>query len=156
MADKRITICLWFDNQAEEAAKFYTSVFKESKIENISRYGSEGKDIHGQETGKVMTVSLTINNQPFLLLNGGPLFSFTEAVSFQIFCDNQEEIDYYWNKLTEGGSESQCGWLKDRYGVSWQDIPSILSVLTSDPLKSEKTVKAFMKMKKFEIEKLLN
>jgi predicted 3-demethylubiquinone-9 3-methyltransferase (glyoxalase superfamily) len=148
------TICLWFDNQAEDAARFYTSLFKNSKIESISRYGKEGFEIHGQIEGTVMTVSFTINGQSFTALNGGPVFKFDEAVSLQIFCDTQEEIDYYWNKLTEGGEESQCGWLKDKFGFSWQVIPSILPELMSNPEKSGRVTEAFLKMKKFDIEKL--
>ena len=148
------TLCLWFDNQAEEAAVFYTSVFKNSKIESISRYGKEGFEIHGQKEGTAMTVAFTINGQSFTALNGGPAFKFNEAVSIQVFCDSQEEIDYYWNKLTEGGKESQCGWLKDRFGLSWQIIPSILNELMSDPSRSGRVTEAFLKMKKFDIEKL--
>lgn len=150
------TLCLWFDSQAEDAARFYTSVFKNSKIENISRYGKEGFEIHGQKEGTVLTVSFTINGQSFTALNGGPLFKFSEAVSLQVFCDTQEEIDYYWDKLTESGEESQCGWLKDKFGFSWQVIPSILPKLMSDPEKSGRVTEAFLKMKKFDIEKLKN
>ncbi len=150
----QFTLCLWFDNQAEEAATFYTSVFKNSKINEISRYGKEGFEIHGQKEGIVMTVSFTINGQPFTALNGGPLFKFTEAMSIQVFCDTQDEIDHYWNKLTDGGEESQCGWLKDKFGLSWQVIPSILSELMSDPKKSGRVTEAFLKMKKFDIGKL--
>ena len=149
------TICLWFDDQAEEAANFYTSVFKNSKIENISRYGKEGFEIHGKKEGTAMTVSFQINGQSFTALNGGSIFKFTEAISFQVFCETQEEIDNYWSKLTEGGQEGQCGWLKDKFGVSWQIIPTILSSLMSDPSKSEKVTNAFLQMKKFDIEKLL-
>jgi predicted 3-demethylubiquinone-9 3-methyltransferase (glyoxalase superfamily) len=156
MEDNRMTICLWFDNQAEEAASFYTSVFKNSNIEGIVRYGSEGHEIHGGKKGSVMTVSFTINGQRFIALNGGPLFKFTEAVSFQIFCENQQEIDYYWDKLTQGGQEGQCGWLKDKFGVSWQVIPSLLPQLLSDPEKSDRVTKAFLQMKKFDVEKLKN
>jgi predicted 3-demethylubiquinone-9 3-methyltransferase (glyoxalase superfamily) len=149
------TICLWFDNQAEEAAKFYTSVFRNSSIGSISRYGKEGYDIHGQKEGTVMSVTFTINGQSFIGLNGGPLFKFSEAVSLQIFCDSQEEIDYYWDRLTEGGEESRCGWLRDRFGFSWQVVPSILSQLLSNPEKAGRVTEAFLKMKKFNIEKLL-
>jgi predicted 3-demethylubiquinone-9 3-methyltransferase (glyoxalase superfamily) len=156
MITQAITPCLWFDNQAEEAAMFYTSIFKNSKIEHISRYIKEGSEVHNQTEGTVMTVSFQINNQPFLALNGGPLFKFTEAISFQVFCETQEEIDHYWQKLTENGEEVQCGWLKDKFGVSWQIIPSILSKLLSDPNKTGKVTEAFMKMKKFDIEKLIN
>lgn len=151
----QITPCLWFDSQAEEAVRFYTSVFRNSKIENISRYGKEGFEIHGQKEGTVMTVSFRINGQSFLALNGGPVFKFTEAVSFQVFCETQEDIDYYWNKLTEGGEEGQCGWLKDKYGLSWQIIPTILSTLLSDPSKAGRVTQAFLQMRKFDIEKLM-
>lgn len=151
----QITPCLWFDSQAEEAARFYTSVFKNSKIENISYYGKEGFEIHGQKEGTVLTVNFRINGQPFTALNGGPLFKFNESVSFQVFCETQEEIDEYWSKLTEGGEESQCGWLKDKFGVSWQITPSILSELLSDPARAGRVTNAFMQMKKFDIEKLL-
>lgn len=151
----KITPCLWFDNQAEEAANFYTGIFKNSKIESISRYGKEGFEFHRQPEGTAMTVVFQINGQQFAALNGGPIFKFTEAISFQVFCDTQEEIDYYWEKLTAGGSESQCGWLKDKYGMSWQIIPSILPQLMSDPAKAGKVTMAFMQMKKFEIAKLL-
>ena len=150
----QIISCLWFDNQAEEAANFYTSVFKNSKIESISRYGKEGFDIHGQEAGKVMTVVFQINGQSFTALNGGPVFKFNEAVSLQVFCENQKEIDYYWNRLTDGGEEFQCGWLRDRFGLSWQIIPTILQELISDPARSERVTKAFLQMKKFDIEVL--
>lgn len=116
----KITTCLWFDNQAEEAAIFYTSIFRNSKIEKISYYGKEGFEFHGREEGSVMTVSFTIDDQPFTALNGGPVFKFNESVSLQVFCSTQDEIDYYWDRLTEDGEEGQCGWLKDKYGLSWQ------------------------------------
>lgn len=150
----QITPCLWFDSQAEEAANFYVSVFKNSKIESISRYGNEGFEIHGQEAGTVMTVEFRINGQPFTALNGGPIFKFNEAISLQVPCDTQEEIDYYWSKLTEGGEEVQCGWLKDKFGVSWQIVPSILPELMTDPERAERVMKAFMQMVKYDIEKL--
>jgi len=156
MSTHPITTCLWFDNQAEEAAKFYTSIFKDSSIGSINRYGKEGFEFHGQKEGTAMTVSFQINGHSFLALNGGSLFKFNEAISFQIFCDTQEEIDYHWNKLTAGGEEVQCGWLKDKYGVSWQIIPSILSELMSNPEKAGRVTNAYMQMKKFDIEKLLN
>ncbi len=149
-----IAPCLWFDHQAEKAARFYTSVFKNSKIESISRYGKEGFDIHGMKEGTVLTVVFQINGQSFTALNGGPMFKFNESVSFQVFCDTQEEIDYYWSKLTDGGEESMCGWLKDRFGVSWQVVPVILSQLLNDPAKADRVTKAFLRMKKFDIEKL--
>jgi predicted 3-demethylubiquinone-9 3-methyltransferase (glyoxalase superfamily) len=150
----QITICLWFDNQAEAAANFYTSVFKNSKIESISRYTKEGFEIHGQKEGTALTVGFQINGQLFTALNGGPIFKFNEAISLQVFCETQEEIDFYWDKLTEGGEESQCGWLKDKFGVSWQIIPSILSKLMTDPARAGKVTKAFLQMKKFDIKKL--
>ena len=153
---KQITTCLWFDNQAEEAANFYISVFKNSKIDAISRYGKDGFEIHGQKEGTVMTVAFQINGQSFTALNGGPIFKFNEAISFQVFCDSQEEIDYYWNKLTEGGEEVQCGWCKDKYGISWQIIPSILPELMSNPAKAGKVTQAYLQMKKFDIQKLLD
>jgi predicted 3-demethylubiquinone-9 3-methyltransferase (glyoxalase superfamily) len=151
---KQIVPFLWFDNQAEEAAHFYTSVFKNSNILSISRYGKEGFEFHGQKEGTAMTVAFQINGQLFTALNGGPAFKFNEAISFQVFCETQEEIDYYWSKLTEGGEESQCGWLKDKYGISWQVIPVILSELLSDPSKAGRVTNAFLQMKKFDIEKL--
>ncbi len=152
----QITPCLWFDNQAEDAARFYTSIFKNSKLGAISRYGKEGYEFHGQEEGRVMAVAFTINGQDFVALNGGPVFKINEAVSFQVFCDNQDEIDYYWEKLTEGGEEVQCGWLKDKFGVSWQVVPAILPELMTDPLRAGRVTNAYMQMKKFDIEKLLN
>jgi predicted 3-demethylubiquinone-9 3-methyltransferase (glyoxalase superfamily) len=150
----KIAPCLWFDTQAEEAAKFYTSVFKNSKIGGISRYGKEGFEIHGMKEGTVLTVSFQINGQEFTALNGGPLFKFNESISFQIFCETQKEIDEYWNKLTNGGEEGQCGWLKDKFGVSWQIIPSILPSLMADPARSGRVTSALLQMKKFDIEKL--
>lgn len=155
MDDRHIIPCLWFDSQAEEAANFYTSVFPDSRIENISRYGKEGYEVHGKEAGSVMTVSFYLNGNPFLALNGGPVFKFNEAISFQVLCKDQSEIDHYWEKLTEGGEEGQCGWLKDRFGVSWQVVPSILSKLLSDPKKAGRVTSVFLQMKKFDIESLL-
>jgi len=151
-----ITPCLWFDNQAEEAARFYVSLFKNSKIIRKSYYTKEGFEFHGREAGTVMTVDFQINGQPFTALNGGPVFKFNESLSFQVFCDSQEEIDYYWSKLTDGGLEVQCGWLKDKYGVSWQIVPSILSKLMSDQARAERVTRAFLQMKKLDIEKLKN
>jgi len=154
---KDISICLWFDNQAEEAANFYTTVFKDSKILSASRYGKEGFEIHGQKEGTVMTISFNIKGQSFTALNGGPLFKFNESVSFQVFCEDQKEIDYYWDNLTaNGGQEGQCGWLKDKFGVSWQIIPDNLSELMSDPSKKGRVTNAFMQMKKLDISKLLD
>jgi predicted 3-demethylubiquinone-9 3-methyltransferase (glyoxalase superfamily) len=151
----QVVPCLWFDNQAEEAANFYILVFKNSKIENINYYGKEGYEIHEQKEGTVLTIVFKINGQSFTALNGGPLFKFNESISFQIFCESQEEIDYYWSKLTEGGEEGQCGWLKDKFGISWQIIPAILPELMSDPTKAGRVTNAFLHMKKFDIEGLL-
>jgi len=149
---------LWFDNQAEQAARFYASVFKDSSIGRIVRYGKEGHEIHGRAEGSVMTVEFEINGQGFTALNGGPVFKFNEAISFQVYCENQEEVDYYWESLSKGGDEKaqQCGWLKDRYGVSWQIIPRELIELISNPNSenSQRATKAMLQMKKLEIEKL--
>jgi len=148
---KNITPCLWFDGQAEEAAKFYTSVFKGSRILDVARYtkGTPG------EPGSVMTVRFRIPGQDFTALNGGPQYKFTPAVSFVVKCRSQAEIDYYWRRLSSGGKKVQCGWLVDRYGVSWQIVPAILAKLMSDPARSQRVMKAFLTMKKFSIEKLL-
>jgi predicted 3-demethylubiquinone-9 3-methyltransferase (glyoxalase superfamily) len=154
MSRQDISPCLWFDNQAEEAANFYTSIFKNSKIVSISRYAREGFEIHGQKAGSVMTVNFQINGQSFMALNGGPVFKFNEAISFQVLCETQQEIDYYWDRLTEGGQEVQCGWLKDKFGVSWQIVPVLLAKLLSDPTRAERVTRAFLQMKKFDIEKL--
>ena len=155
MAIQKITPCLWFNSQAEEAARFYTSIFKNSSIGDISRFGKEGFEFHGKPEGTVMTVSFTLDGQLFTALNGGPIFTFNESVSFMVGCDTQNEIDYYWNKLTEGGQESNCGWLKDKFGVSWQIIPNILSKLMTDPEKAPRVTQAFLQMKKFDIQKLM-
>ncbi len=132
---KTITPCLWFDDQGEEAAKFYTSIFKNSKIKNISRYGEAGKEHHRKPVGSVMVVAFEINGQPFTALNGGPQFKFNEAVSFQVMCESQEEVDYYWEKLSQGGDPQaqQCGWLKDKFGVSWQIVPIAAMELIGNP-----------------------
>ncbi len=152
-----LTACLWFDKQAEEAAKFYTDIFKDSEIGAISRYGKEGFEFHGMPEGTALTVSFKLNGQNFMGLNGGPRFKFNESVSFVVTCDTQEEIDYYWEKLTaDGGEESMCGWLKDKFGLSWQIVPSVLSKLMTNPTKAGKVTEAFLKMKKFDIEKIMN
>jgi predicted 3-demethylubiquinone-9 3-methyltransferase (glyoxalase superfamily) len=155
---QKITPCLWFDSNAEEAAKFYTAIFKNSKIGGISRYGKEGYEIHGRPEGTVLTVEFEINGQTFTALNGGPAFKFNEAISFQVHCDSQEEVDYYWNKLSEGGDEraQQCGWLKDKYGVSWQIVPNILGELLQDKntKKTESVMKALLQMRKLDVNAL--
>jgi predicted 3-demethylubiquinone-9 3-methyltransferase (glyoxalase superfamily) len=155
---QRITPCLWFDTQAEEAAKFYTSIFKNSRIGRISRYGKEGHDIHGRPEGSVMTVEFELNGQPFTALNGGPVFKFNEAVSFQVYCESQQELDHYWEKLGKGGDAKaqQCGWLKDQYGVSWQIVPAVLANMLQDKdtHKSERVMKELLQMKKLDIARL--
>lgn len=154
MATTKISPFLWFDNQAEEAAKFYTSIFKNSEVKNIARYTGEGAKASGQPEGTAMTVAFTLDGQNFTALNGGPIFKFTEAVSFVINCDNQEEVDHFWNRLTEeGGQESQCGWLKDKFGLSWQVVPKQLGELMSGP-NAEKVMGAMLKMKKIIIKDL--
>lgn len=151
----QIVPCLWFDTQAEEAALFYTSLFKNASIHSISRYGKEGFETHGMPEGTVLTVEFSINGQKFTALNGGPMFKFTEAISLQVFCDSQEEIDLYWDALTAEGEESYCGWLKDKYGLSWQIVPSVLPRLMADPKRAGAVTRAFLQMRKFDIEKLL-
>jgi len=150
-----IVPCLWFDDQAEEAAKYYVSIFTNSRITNISRYGEEGREIHGRPAGSVMVVGFELNGQAFTALNGGPIFTFNEAISFQVMCDTQEEIDYYWDRLKEGGpvDSQQCGWVKDKFGLSWQVVPRILEKLASDPKdpRSQRAFAAMMGMKKIEI-----
>ena len=149
-----LTPCLWFDTQAEDAANFYCAVFPDSKITEISRFPEAGQDVHGKPAGSVMTVAFELNGQPFTALNGGPQFTFDEAVSFQIMCETQAEVDYYWDALTQdGGREIACGWLKDRFGLSWQVVPTTLVKLLAgaDPAASARVMNAFMQMKKFDI-----
>ena len=149
---KKITPFLWFDNNAEEAINFYTSVFKNSKVGSFTRWPEGGPGPEGQ----VLTASFTLGGQEFTALNGGPQFKFNESISFVVDCETQEEVDYYWNKLTEGGEESQCGWLKDKFGLSWQIVPRILIQLLQDKdkVKAGKVMAAMMPMKKIEIAKL--
>ncbi len=148
---QKITPCLWFDDQAEEAAKFYISVFKNSRIERISYYGREGFEIHKKPAGSVMTVIFNLNGQKYMALNGGPQFKFNEAISLVVNCDTQEEIDYFWENLSNDGEEGPCGWLKDKFGVSWQVVPTVLDKLMQDSTKSEKVMSALLKMKKLDI-----
>jgi predicted 3-demethylubiquinone-9 3-methyltransferase (glyoxalase superfamily) len=145
----KITPCLWFDTEGEEAATFYTSLFPNSRIVEIARYGEAGP----RPEGMVMTVSFELDGQKFTALNGGPEFTFNEAISFQVDCETQEEVDAYWSKLSEGGEEGPCGWLKDRYGVSWQIVPTVLPKLLGDPdrEKSQRVMRAMLNMKKIEI-----
>ena len=149
---QRITPFLWFENQAEEAAKFYTSIFKNSKITGLSRYSDAGPG----PKGSVMTIGFDLDGLQFTALNGGPVFKFTEAVSFVVHCDTQEEVDHYWSRLTAGGKEVQCGWLKDKYGLSWQIVPNALIRLITDPdaAKAQRVAKAVMQMVKLDIAKL--
>ncbi|HZD12827.1 MAG TPA: VOC family protein [Candidatus Binatus sp.] len=153
---QRITPNLWFDKQAEEAAKFYVSVFKNSKITSIARYSEAGAKASGVPKGTVMTVAFQMDGQDFVGLNGGPIFKFTEAISFIVNCKNQEEVDWYWKKLSEGGEVGVCGWLKDKYGVSWQVVPTILveMLMDKDPRKAERVMSTMLQMKKIEIEPL--
>jgi predicted 3-demethylubiquinone-9 3-methyltransferase (glyoxalase superfamily) len=149
---QKITPCLWFDTEGEEAATFYTSVFPNSRIVDVTRYGSAGP----RAEGTVMTVSFELDGQAFTALNGGPEFTFNEALSLEVACKDQEEVDSLWNALSEGGEEGPCGWLKDRYGVSWQIIPTALPELLADPdrEKSQRVMQAMLKMQKIEIDEL--
>jgi predicted 3-demethylubiquinone-9 3-methyltransferase (glyoxalase superfamily) len=158
MQMQKITPCLWFDDQAEEAAKFYTAIFHNSKITSITRYGEAGQEVHGRPAGTVMAVAFELAGQAFTALNGGPMFTFNEAISFQVSCETQEEVDYYWEKLAEGGETKaqQCGWLKDKYGASWQVIPNVLLEMLTDPdaEKSQRVMKSMLQMKKLDIAEL--
>jgi predicted 3-demethylubiquinone-9 3-methyltransferase (glyoxalase superfamily) len=146
---QKITPFLWFDNNAEEAIKFYTSIFKNSKVGKVTRYG----DVGPGPKGTVMTAEFELNGQQFVALNGGPVFKFTEAISFVVNCESQQEVDEFWKKLSAGGQEVECGWLKDKFGLSWQIVPTILLKLLSDPdaAKSQRVMKAMLKMKKIDI-----
>ncbi len=154
--NQKITPFLWFNDNAEQAVKFYTSIFKNSKIGKISRYGEEGERVAGRPKGSVMTIEFQLAGQQFIALNGGPEFKFTEAVSFVVNCRTQAEVDYYWKKLSAGGKQIQCGWLKDKFGLAWQVVPTVLGELVSgkDPLKSERVMRAMLKMVKLDIKKL--
>jgi predicted 3-demethylubiquinone-9 3-methyltransferase (glyoxalase superfamily) len=147
-----ITPCLWFDTEGEEAASFYTSVFPNSRIVDVTRYGAAGP----RPEGTVMTVSFELDGRKFVALNGGPNYTFSEAISFQVSCQDQEEVDAFWSKLSEGGEEGPCGWLKDRYGVSWQIVPTALPELLADPdpERSQRVMRAMLEMKKIEIDAL--
>ena len=149
----KIAPFLWFDDQAEEAASFYVSVFPDSKVNSVARYGAAGQDVHGQTPGKAMTVTFEILGLPFVALNGGPMFKFTEAVSFQVYCDDQEEIDRYWNALSADPEGGQCGWTKDRYGLSWQIVPRRMGDLMKDQGSGEgqRAMQAMLQMKKLDI-----
>ena len=147
----RISPFLWFDSQAEEAAAFYVSVFTNSRILEVTRYGNVGQEIHGRAPGSVMTVAFELDGQRFTALNGGPVFTFNESISFVVSCDTQEEIDRYWQKLSADPQGGQCGWLKDRYGVSWQVVPKVLPELLRNAAKADKVMHALLQMKKLDI-----
>lgn len=148
---QKITPCLWFNNQAEEAMNYYVSLFPNSKVGDVSRYDDASAEVSGMPSGTVLTATCTLNGQDFMLLNGGPIFKLSEAVSFVVDCADQEEVDHYWNALiADGGEESQCGWLKDKFGLSWQIVPRQLGQLLSDPdhEKASRAMQAMLKMKK--------
>jgi predicted 3-demethylubiquinone-9 3-methyltransferase (glyoxalase superfamily) len=150
-----IAPCLWFDDRGEEAARFYVGIFKNSRILEISRYSEAGHEVHGRPAGSVMAVSFELNGQRFTALNGGPHFTFSEAISFQISCETQEEVDHYWSHLSAGGDPNaqQCGWLKDKFGLSWQVVPTVLfaMLMDPDPAKSKRAMEAMLQMKKLDI-----
>jgi predicted 3-demethylubiquinone-9 3-methyltransferase (glyoxalase superfamily) len=153
---QKITPFLWFDDNAEEAANFYVSIFKNSKIGTITRYGEEGAKVSGRPKGTVMVVTFQLDGQEFMALNGGPHFKFSEAISFLVNCEAQQEVDELWEKLSEGGEEGRCGWLKDKYGLSWQIVPTVLGKMLQDKdaEKSERVMNAMLKMDKIEIKTL--
>jgi len=152
----KIAPCLWFDSQAEEAAEFYVSIFKDSRIVKTTHYTKAGQEVHGRPPGSVMTVAFELAGQAFTALNGGPIFKFNEAVSLQIQCEDQAEVDYFWTRLTKGGEEIQCGWLKDKFGLSWQVVPTILPKIFSDsnPESAGRAMHAMLGMKKLNIAEL--
>ena len=154
----RVRICLWFDTQAEEAARYYTEIFRDSKLGTLTPYPAVGQEIHGKPAGSVMTAEFELNGMHFIALNGGPNFSFNEAVSIELTCDDQAEVDYYWDRLREDGDPAaqQCGWLKDKFGVSWQVVPLEMERLLNDPdeAKSKRAFAAMLEMKKIDIEAL--
>lgn len=153
---QKITPCLWFDSKAEEAARFYVSVFKNSKLGNISRYGEEGAKVSGRPKGSVMIVTFQLDGQEFMALNGGPLFKFSEAISFVVNCKTQKEIDGFWEKLSKGGEKGQCGWLKDKYGLSWQVAPTGMDEMLQDKDagRRERVMKAVLQMRKLDVKRL--
>ena len=153
---QKITPFLWFDDKAEEAVNFYVSIFKNSKIGSIARYGEAGAEVSGRQKGTVMTVTFQLDGQEFVALNGGPIFNFSPAISFVVNCETQEEVDRLWERLSEGGEREQCGWLKDKYGVSWQVVPTVLGEMLQDKdaERSERVMKAMLQMNKIDIEGL--
>src|ERR671910_514762 len=155
---QKISPCLWFDNNAEDAVQFYVSIFKNTKVGNVTRYGKEGYEFHKKQEGTIMTIDFELEGQKFLALNGGPIFKFNEAISFQIYCDTQEEIDYYWENLTESGDKNAqvCGWLKDKFGVSWQVVPNVLVKMLQDKdsKKTENVMRVMLQMQEIESAKI--
>lgn len=153
---QKITPHLWFDDQAEEAANYYTSIFKDGKIHSIARYPKEAEEVSGKKAGSVMTIAFEIAGQNFVALNGGPIFKFNESISFMVDCGSQEEIDYFWEKLSADPKAEQCGWCKDKFGVSWQIVPKALGEMLNNGTKEQiaRVTEAFLKMKKFDIKKL--
>jgi predicted 3-demethylubiquinone-9 3-methyltransferase (glyoxalase superfamily) len=158
MIEQKITPCLWFDGRAEEAVRFYLTVFGNSKIKSIAKYDQASAEASGRELGSVLTVDFQIEGQDFVALNGGPQFQLSEAVSFVINCETQAEVDAYWSKLTAGGAEGPCGWLKDKFGLSWQVVPTILNELLAQPdtARAERVMKAMLQMNKLDISVLQN
>lgn len=155
---QRISPCLWFDSEAEQAARYYTGIFKKSRIVTITRYGKAGFEAHHRPAGSVMVVVFELDRQEFTALNGGPVFKFNEAISFQVNCETQDEIDYYWQNLSAGGDPraQQCGWLKDKFGVSWQVVPTMMAELFKDEnsAKAQRAMEAMLRMKKLDIAEL--
>jgi len=153
---QKITPCLWFDDNAVDAANFYVSVFRNSKIGNVARYGEAGAEVSGKPKGTVMTVAFELDGREFIALNGGPQFKFSEAISFVVSCETQKEIDDLWEKLSDGGEKVECGWLKDRYGISWQIVPAVLGEMMTDPdpIRSQRVMQALLKMKKIDMAEL--
>jgi predicted 3-demethylubiquinone-9 3-methyltransferase (glyoxalase superfamily) len=156
MLKQRITPFLWFDHQAEAAASFYTAIFKNSKVHDVTRYDEQAAQASGRPKGSVMTVSFELDGQEFTALNGGPLFKFTEAISLVVNCETQAEVDHFWDKLSAGGEEVQCGWLKDRFGVSWQVVPTVLEEMLrdTDPERARRVIGAMLQMKKLSVDGL--
>lgn len=150
---QKITPFLWFDNQAEEAVNFYVSIFRNSKITNVARYGDDAATVSGRPKGSVMTVAFELDGQPFVALNGGPVFTFSPAISFVVDCATQEEVDRLWDRLSAGGEPQQCGWLRDKYGVTWQIVPTVLGKLLSDPdaARAQRVMQAMLQMNKLDI-----
>lgn len=151
---QRITACIWFDTQAEEAARFYTAIFPNSSMGHTAHYGESTAQVSGQPAGSVMTVTFTIAGQEFLALNGGPAFKPTPAISFMVNCDTQQEIDHYWDRLLDGGAPMECGWLTDRFGISWQIVPSELGEMMKNPAKADRVMSCLLKMVKLDLEEL--